>query len=495
MPRTGGVYNEPAGTKGTPNTTIQSAPYNAFVDDLVGDANAARPVTAGGTGATTASGARTALGVAIGSNVQAYDALLQSIAGLTTSADQLIYTTGVDSAAVTAITAFGRSLVDDADAAAARTTLGVAIGTNVQAYDADLTAFAAVTIAANQIAYGTGAATWGVTSLTAFARSILDDNSAAEVQTTLGLGSLATKSSINDADWSGTALAVANGGTGGTTQASVFVQPAVAVARAATTDIGAAASFFLSLTGTTTITSLGTTAAGTLRLVQFAGAGTLTNNANIILPTAANITTAANDFALFRSEGAGVWRCVWYRGALVTADWTTGTKTTPGMPTPAQIAAAVAALSGWTVLGPIATTSGTAIDVTGIPTGVTDIEVEFVGVSTAGANSYMVQLGVSGSPVTSGYDTASSGGAAAASTAGFVIWSNTAAVAYSGILKLTKVDTDTWVSSHAMARLIAGSTISGGGHAVISGTINMLRLRSVPGTEAFDAGSIYVRYR
>lgn len=123
----------------------------------------------------------------------------------------------------------------------------------------------------------------------------------------------------------------------------VFVQPAVALARAATTDLGAAASFFLSLTGTTTITSLGTAAAGTLRLVQFAGIGTLTNNANIILPTAANITTAANDFALFRSEGAGVWRCVWYRGALVTADWTTGTNTTPGMPTPAQITAQIAA--------------------------------------------------------------------------------------------------------------------------------------------------------
>jgi hypothetical protein len=51
------------------------------------------------------------------------------------------------------------------------------------------------------------------------------------------------------------------------------------------------------------------------------------------------------------------------------------------------------------------------------------------------------------------------------------------------------------VSAHAMARLIAGSTIAGGGHAVISGTVNMLRLRSVPGTEAFDAGSIYVRWR
>ncbi|OWK26299.1 hypothetical protein AJ87_03025 [Rhizobium yanglingense] len=127
MPRTGGVYSPPAGTKGVSNTTIQSVPYNAFVDDLTADANNARPVTSGGTGSTTASGARTALGLAIGTDVQAYDALLQSIAGLTTSANQMIYLTGTDTAAVTTITAYGRSLIDDADAAAARTTL--ALGT------------------------------------------------------------------------------------------------------------------------------------------------------------------------------------------------------------------------------------------------------------------------------------------------------------------------------------------------------------------------------
>lgn len=71
MPRTGGIYNEPAGTKGTPNTTIQSAPYNSFVDDLVADANAPRPVTAGGTGATNATDARTNLGANNADNLTA----------------------------------------------------------------------------------------------------------------------------------------------------------------------------------------------------------------------------------------------------------------------------------------------------------------------------------------------------------------------------------------------------------------------------------------
>lgn len=82
-------------------------------------------VADGGTGASTAGAARTNLGVEIGTDVQAYDAGLTSIAGLTTAADKVIYTTASDTYAVTDFTAFGRSLVDDADAATARTTLGL----------------------------------------------------------------------------------------------------------------------------------------------------------------------------------------------------------------------------------------------------------------------------------------------------------------------------------------------------------------------------------
>jgi len=68
-----------------------------------------------------------------------------------------------------------------------------------------------------------------------------------------------------------------------------------AIASAATVSIGAATGEYVHITGTTTITAFDTVQAGTERTVVFDGVLTLTNNANIVLPGAANITTAAGD--------------------------------------------------------------------------------------------------------------------------------------------------------------------------------------------------------
>jgi hypothetical protein len=85
------------------------------------------------------------------------------------------------------------------------------------------------------------------------------------------------------------------------------------IASAATTDIGAATGEFVDVTGTATITGLGTIAAGIVRTVRFTGALTLTHNAtSLILPSSANIITGSGDVAEFRSLGSGNWKCTNY---------------------------------------------------------------------------------------------------------------------------------------------------------------------------------------
>jgi succinyl-CoA synthetase alpha subunit len=80
-----GNYTLPANTQAVSGDPISSTKFNTLVQDLEADANTDRPIVAGGTGASTASAARTNLGLAIGTDVQAFDAGLLSIAGLTTA--------------------------------------------------------------------------------------------------------------------------------------------------------------------------------------------------------------------------------------------------------------------------------------------------------------------------------------------------------------------------------------------------------------------------
>jgi hypothetical protein len=144
----------------------------------------------------------------------------------------------------------------------------------------------------------------------------------------------------------------------------------------------------------------------------------------------------------------------------------------------------------------VASTSGTSIDFTGIPSWVKRITLMLNGVSTNGSSFAIVQLG-STTFTTSGY--VSSGGNRAAegyATNGLMaIYTNTSIGTYtwSGHIVLTNITGNTWVSSFAISN---GTYVPswGGGVGTASGVLDRIRITTVNGTDTFDAGSINILY-
>lgn len=107
------------------------------------------------------------------------------------------------------------------------------------------------------------------------------------------------------------------------------------IASASTTDLGSSDGQAVTVTGTATITSFGTTPSGIVREVTFSGVCTLVNSASIQLAGAINRVTAAGDVMIFRSLGSGNWKQVTsapigYTPVNKAGDSMTGTLVTTG---------------------------------------------------------------------------------------------------------------------------------------------------------------------
>jgi hypothetical protein len=146
----------------------------------------------------------------------------------------------------------------------------------------------------------------------------------------------------------------------------------------------------------------------------------------------------------------------------------------------------------------VASTSGTLIDFTGLPSWVKRVTLMFSGVSTSSTAFKLIQLIHSGGTVTAtGYNSTSvrmntTSMAQSNETTGFFINNNLAADALDGFYQFTNLNGNTWVGSGSMSAASTGYSMAGG--VTLAGVLSGIRITTQGGTNTFDAGSINIMY-
>ena len=146
----------------------------------------------------------------------------------------------------------------------------------------------------------------------------------------------------------------------------------------------------------------------------------------------------------------------------------------------------------------VASTSGTSIDFTGIPSWVKRVTVMFNGVSTNGTSNHQVQIGAGSVDVTGYVSTAAkcfnSAANVTTSATGFIMTSGIgAADLFSGAMTLSLFGSNIWSATFATSMPVATAAAHfGGGTKTLSGTLDRVRITTVNGTDTFDAGSINI---
>jgi hypothetical protein len=179
-----------------------------------------------------------------------------------------------------------------------------------------------------------------------------------------------------------------------------------------------------------------------------------------------------------------------------TQTLTNKTLTTPTLtsPTFAGTPTGVGVLTSGTA---VASTSGTSIDFTSLPSWVKRITVMFQGVSTNGSSNIQIQIGA-GSVTTSGYlgsfVNTSSTVTSTNFTSGFGISIGDSGAIRHGVITISSLGSNSWACGMVIARSDAAAGGNGGGSITLGGTLDRVRITTVNGTDTFDAGTINILY-
>lgn len=179
--------------------------------------------------------------------------------------------------------------------------------------------------------------------------------------------------------------------------------------------------------------------------------------------------------------------------AKMSDGFTTTAKLDDGAVTPAKLE------RPFTLAASIASTSGTAVDFTSLPSWVSRVTVMLNGVSTNGTSGLVVRLGTSSSFETTGYFSYSSAvtsgtTAAAAETSGIAVGFNTAAAARVGSITIQRLAGNTWIYTGLIGDGAATGVVHTAGIKALAGALTRLRVTSINGTDVFDAGSLSISY-
>jgi len=149
----------------------------------------------------------------------------------------------------------------------------------------------------------------------------------------------------------------------------------------------------------------------------------------------------------------------------------------------------------------VASTSGTSIDFTSIPSWVKRITVMCNNVSTNGGSTVQIQLGTSGGIETTSYlgvsqniDATNISNSTNNSTGLKIVGSISSGIAWNGSTVLTLLGSNTWTYTSLVARTDYTGQYMCSGAKSLSGTLTTVRITTVNGTDAFDAGSINILY-